>query len=125
MWESFSLLINPATQYLLTEGLGEPVPVHGEGSYYFDRTASIAAGAGTTVVKASPGRLRQVIVVAAGTGSGSVKFYDHPSAANGTVIAAIPATIAVGEIFPFQVPAAYGVTVLSVSSGPALCVSYD
>jgi hypothetical protein len=87
-------------------------------------TGTVAAGAGTTVVKGGPGRLVSVLVTTAGTGTGSVAFYDNASAGSGTEIGIVPATIAVGTFYTFNMPAANGITVVNVASGPALTVSF-
>ncbi len=88
----------------------------------FDHTATVAAGAGTTVLKAAGGRLRSVLVTAAGSGSGDVVFYDEAQAA-GTVIGLIPATVDIDTFTTFEMPAAIGITCVSVANGPALTVS--
>lgn len=91
----------------------------------FDRTVSVASGAANTVIKASPGRVRNVLVTTAGTGSGNVLFYDNATTNSGTVIAELPATIAVGTFYSFCMPAGLGIVCQNVSSGPVLTVSYD
>lgn len=87
-------------------------------------TAAVAGGAGNTVVSASPGRLCRVLVTTAGAGSGSVLIYDNASEASGTVLGVISAAAAVGGVSVFDMPAANGIVVANVASGPALTVSY-
>lgn len=87
-------------------------------------TAAVPTGAGNTVVKASAGRLCRVLVTTAGTGAGSVLIYDNASTNSGTVIGVIPATVAVGTYYTFDLPAANGITAENVASGPVLTVSY-
>ena len=88
-------------------------------------TGTVAAGAGTTPVSAQPGRLCRVLVTTAGTGSGDVLIYDNASTNSGTVVGIIPATIAIGTYYTFDMPVANGITVVNVTSGPALTVSYQ
>jgi hypothetical protein len=88
-------------------------------------TTTVAAAAGTTVILAAPGRLCRVLVTGAGSGSGNVTFFDNATTGTGTVIGVLPATVSVTGIpFDFQFPAANGITVTNVASGPALTVSY-
>lgn len=87
-------------------------------------TASVPSGAANTVVKASAGRLCRVIVTTAGSGAGNVLIYDNASTNSGTVIGVIPGTIAIGTYYTFDMPAANGITVANVASGPVLTVSY-
>jgi len=87
-------------------------------------TGTVASGAGNTVVKASAGRLCRVLVTTAGSGTGNVLFYDNASTNSGTVIGMVPATIAIGTFYTFDMPAVNGITVQNVASGPVLTVSY-
>lgn len=87
-------------------------------------TSSVASGAANTVVKASAGRLCRILVTTAGSGSGNVLVYDNASTNSGTVIGIVPATIAIGTFYNFEMPAANGITVQNVASGPVLTVSY-
>jgi hypothetical protein len=88
-----------------------------------DRTATVAAGAGTTACSSTPGRILSVLVTTAGTGTGQVLFYDNAAAGSGTIIAAIPATVAAGAFYAFGMPAAFGVVAVNPANGPALTVS--
>lgn len=91
----------------------------------FDQTAVVAAGAGTTPIKTSSGRIRNVLITAAGTGAGNVIGYDNPSAASGTIIAEFPATVAAGQFYSFCMPAGTGITFSNPSNGPGFTVSFD
>jgi len=91
----------------------------------FDQTATVASAAANTVIKAHAGRLRNVLVTTAGSGSGGVLIYDNATVGSGTVIGYVPATIAVGTFYVFAMPAAAGITVVNVASGPVLTVSFD
>ena len=86
-------------------------------------TANVPTGAGNTVVKAGATRLCRVLVTAAGTGTGNVTFYDNATTNAGTVLALIPATVAIGTTYDVQMPAANGVVATNVLSGPQLTVS--
>lgn len=87
-------------------------------------TVSVPSAAGNTIISAQPGRLGRVLVTTAGTGTGGVLFYDNATTNSGTVIGYIPATIAVGTYYTFDMPAAFGIVAVNVSSGPVLTVSY-
>ena len=91
----------------------------------FDQTVSVPTGVGNTVIKPRSGQLRRVLVTTAGTGAGQVNFYDNATTNSGTVIGSIPATVAVGTFYIFDMPAALGITVANVANGPVLTVSFD
>jgi hypothetical protein len=86
--------------------------------------ASVPSGAGNTILLVSPGRLLQVLVTATGTGSGDVLIFDNATTNSGLVIGVIPATATIGTLFSFDMPAAFGIVVQNVASGPALTVSW-
>lgn len=88
------------------------------------QTRAVAAGTGTApvVVKATPGILTTVVVTAAG--SAQLNIYDNPSAASGTILAAIPASATVGQIFAVHMPANLGITAGQVSGSPAVTVAF-
>jgi hypothetical protein len=88
-------------------------------------TASVPTGAANTVVTAGPGWLRRALVTTAGSGAGDVLVYDNATTNSGIVIGIIPATVAIGTQFTFEMPAANGIVVVNVASGPVLTVSYD
>jgi hypothetical protein len=87
------------------------------GSAYVSCTAATA-----TVVKASPGRLCKLIVIASGTAA--VSIYDNASAASGTVIFTIPANAATGTIYDLHISATLGIYVGGVTNSPALLATY-
>ena len=91
-------------------------------------TASVPAGAGTTVVKASPGRISRGLVTASGT-TGTLTCYDNASTGSGTVIAIFPGTTSVatevtGTSQQFDTPAANGITCVGATNSPAVTISY-
>lgn len=98
-----------------------PIPVAQPGG---SATGTVASAAANTVIKASPGRLCRVLVTTAGSGTGNVLIYDNATTNSGTVIGMVPATIAIGTFYTFDMPAAAGITVQNVASGPVLTVSY-
>lgn len=61
----------------------------------------------TTVVKSGAGRLARIIVVA---GTGAVTAYDN-TAGSGTILWT-KTTVAVGDIYEIDIPAATGITVV-------------
>ena len=91
----------------------------------FDQTASIPTGAGNTVIKPRSGQLRRVLVTTAGTGTGNVQFFDNATTNSGTVIGMVPATIAIGNYYTFDMPAALGIVCQNVLNGPVMTVSFD
>lgn len=129
MWSSSGAAggnLSPATLVRDAAGNVAVVGVGGELSAGLGgkATAAVPTGAANTVVKAAAGRLCRVLVTAAGTGAGSVLIYDNATTNSGTVIGVIPATVAVGTYYTFDLPAANGITVANVASGPALTVGY-
>ncbi len=87
-------------------------------------TTSVPSGAANTVITPNPGRLTQVLVTTAGTGSGNVLIYDNATTNSGVVVGVIPATIAVGTIYQFEMPLANGATAQNVANGPVLTVAW-
>jgi hypothetical protein len=87
-------------------------------------TASVPSGAANNVVSTEPGRLARVLVTTAGTGADNVLIYDNATTNSGVVIGIVPSTIAIGAYYIFDMPAAAGITVANVASGPVLTVSY-
>ena len=86
-------------------------------------TTALAAGAGTVVVEAAPGRLCRVVVTAAGS-TGAVTIYDNASSATGIVLAVIPGSAAVGAVYEVQMPAANGIVAAAAAPSVALPVAY-
>lgn len=89
------------------------------------RTAAVAAAAGTTVIKASPGRIIRVVVTTAGTATDNITLYDNASAGSGLVLGVIPGGGTVGAIITLDMPAVNGITAVNVASGPAVTVAYS
>lgn len=87
-------------------------------------TAAIAAGAGTTVVKNAPGRVATITVTTAGTSTDNGIVYDN-TAGSGTILAVVAGGTAVGTILTVNLPAAIGITVVNVASGPAFTVGFS
>lgn len=86
-------------------------------------TAYVAAAAGTTVIKNSKGRLCKVQVTT--LGATALTFYDHASAASGSIIGIIPASAAAGGApITFDWPAANGITGDFLAGSPAVSISY-
>jgi hypothetical protein len=86
-------------------------------SVYAEKTAAIASAAGTTVVKGAPGRVINALVTTAGTSPNNALIYDN-TAGSGTVLAEILGGTTVGTQITIQMPAAAGITVVNVASGP-------
>jgi hypothetical protein len=87
-----------------------------------EATAAIASAAATTTVKNAPGRVISALVTTAGTGGDNATITDGPS---GTVLAVILGSAAVGAQVTIGLPAAVGITVVNVASGPAFTVGYN
>ena len=88
-------------------------------------TATVAAGAGTTVIKKTPGRLARVVVTGA-VPTGALTFYDNATTGSGTVLAVIPASgVVTGQAYDIQMPAANGITAVGAVGSAAVTVSYS
>lgn len=121
--QSSTLATIPASTVIAThvEGTNSAhVQVMSEGG---NLTVAVAAGtAGNTVVKNVAALLARVLVTTAGTNSMSI--YDNATTTSGTVIGIIPANTPAGSIFPFQMPAANGITVGGNSNNPGVTIAY-
>lgn len=87
-----------------------------------EKAAAIATGAATTTVKNAPGRVINALVTTAGTGGDNATVTDGPG---GTLLAVILGSAAVGAQVPISMPAAIGITVVNVASGPAFTLGYN
>jgi hypothetical protein len=85
-------------------------------------TAAIASAGATTTVKNAPGRVISALVTTAGTGGDNAQILDGPS---GTVLAVILGSAAVGAQVTIDLPAAVGIVVVNVASGPAFTLGYN
>jgi hypothetical protein len=86
--------------------------------------SAVAVSSSLTVVKASAGYLSGILVTTAGT-STAMTVYDNASAASGTAIGVIPATATAGSYWPFNMPAANGITCSGSATNPAVTVAYS
>lgn len=86
--------------------------------------SGVAVSSSVTVVKNAPGYLSGVLVTTAGT-SQSMTIYDNASAASGTVIGVVPSGATAGQYYPFNMPAANGITCSGSSNNPAVTVAYS
>lgn len=84
-------------------------------------TLAVPAGASDTVVKAKPGAVGTIVVTA--TGTTPLQVYDNATTGSGTIIAALPASPAIGA-YPFNIAAQNGITVKGSASNPAVLVSF-
>lgn len=85
-------------------------------------TTAITA-AGTTVLKAGPGRVVMVAVTA--SAAGVVTIYDNASAGSGTVLFATPASPTVGTVYSVNLPAANGITVVAASTPSSVTIGWS
>lgn len=82
------------------------------------------------VVKASPGRLMQIVVTAVGTTSGGLTINDcttvAAAAASNVMFSVLLADMTVGQIITLDVPALNGIVVSAVPGGgsPIYAISY-
>ena len=91
-----------------------------------EATANVLTGAATTIVKGQSGRLVNVVITTAGTSSDNATIYDNATAASGKILAVIPGgTTLTGAAVSIDLPAANGITVVNVASGPAFTVGYS
>lgn len=90
-------------------------------------TTTVTTGATSVVIKNSPGVLGSVLVTAAGTGTGSIVFYDSDVATttNKTIIGTtITTALPVSQLLTFNMPANVGILVVQITNGPAMTISY-
>jgi hypothetical protein len=86
-------------------------------------TTAFAAGtSANTVIKATAGRLCNIVVTTLGTAALSI--YDNASTNSGTILMQIPASAAAGTIYQLNMPAANGITVAGVANSPGLTISW-
>ena len=84
-------------------------------------TPVAASKASDTIIKAIPGRLCRVLVTT--TGTNAMLLYDNASGHIGTIIGALPASPAVGNVYDFQMPAMAGITVEGDANNPGVTIS--
>lgn len=96
----------------------EALTTYGGTSY----KAVAASTATDTVVKAAPGRLCRVVVIA--TAANPMAIYDNASAGSGTQIGALPANPAVGSSYDFHVPVSNGITIKGSATNPGVVVTF-
>ena len=90
-----------------------------------EKTYAVPAGAGTYTVKAAgPGRVISATITTAGTSSDNATIYDN-TAGSGTILAVIAGGGTVGAQQVIDLPAAIGITVVNVASGPAFTLGYN
>jgi hypothetical protein len=94
-------------------------------------SVQIPAGASTKTILVSPGRLGQIAVTATGTASGLVEIFDgiattvgDVTTVSGNILAVIPANATAGTLFTFDMPCAFGLTVVNIADGPAFSVAW-
>lgn len=105
---------SPISWYAIFDDAGNSVKA--------EKTAAIAAGAGTSTVKNAGGRVVNALVTTAGTGGDNLTITDGPS---GTVLAVILGSSAVGTQVTIDLPAAVGIVAVNVSGGPAVTIGYN
>ncbi|HXM32265.1 MAG TPA: hypothetical protein VN921_01335 [Chthoniobacterales bacterium] len=91
------------------------------GSPQEDSTQAIAAGISGVALLNGPGRLRRIVVTAAGTAS--TTFYDDPAAAQGTVLFVTPAVPPLGMIYELDFPVSNSVWAVGIAGSAALTVN--
>lgn len=134
------LVTNPDTGALIVESTGAVDPsddpanlnVDASGNLRTSGGVSFATNIGAAVaVKATPGRLRRIIILAPGSGSGV--FSVNNSATTGTAAAAnliwtrAFGDVKAGDIYEVDVPCSVGITVSAVPGAgtPLLALVYD
>lgn len=88
------------------------------------QTTPIAAGtvANTVVSNVGGGRICSILVTT--TGTNPMLVYDNASTNSGTIIAALPASPAIG-LYTFGLPAAAGITVAGNAANPAVTIGWE
>jgi len=88
------------------------------------QVAVAVAAAGSANVKASPGRLCNLLVTVAGTAS--LILYDNAAGgATGTIIGITPATTTVGQILELNIPAAVGISAIGGVGSPGVTIGFN
>lgn len=86
------------------------------------QTTAVAAGVSSdTVISAAAGKICRILVTT--TGTNPLQVYDNATAGSGLIIAALPASPAIG-IYDFQMPAANGITVKGNAANPAVTIGW-
>lgn len=88
-------------------------------------SAAIPVTAGTTVVKAAPGRVISATITTAGTSTDNATIYDNSTTGSGTILAVIAGGGTVGNRIVIDAPALNGITVVNVASGPAFTLGFS
>lgn len=105
-----------------------PMPIYSQGS--FSTALNVTAA---KVIKATPGRIARIVVLSAGTTSGSFTINDNNqtggtnTAANQIFTIAFNGTgVAPGAVFALDFPCKVGITVSAVPSAgsPVIAISY-
>jgi hypothetical protein len=88
-------------------------------------TVAIPQGvAPLVVVKASEGRLFNIVITT--TGSTSISIYDNASAASGKILFTTPASTPLGTIYYLNMPALNGITVAAqTGTTPAFTMAFS
>ena len=107
---------SPKSAYSIYDDAGNSVKA--------EKTAAIASAAATTVIKGAPGRVVNVLVTTAGTSTDNATIYDN-TAGSGTILGVVLGGTAVGTQITIDMPAANGITVVNVASGPAFTLGYS
>jgi hypothetical protein len=108
---------SPVSAYTIYDDAGNSVKA--------ELTKAIATGVATTVVKSASGRLVNVVITTAGTGTDNATIYDN-TAGSGAILAVIPGgTTLTGGQVAIDLPCANGITVVNVSGGPAFTLGYS
>ena len=87
-----------------------------------NQTAVIAAAA-SGVIKASQGRLCNMLITVAGTAA--ITLYDNASAASGTIIGITPAVTTAGTVYQFQLPAVNGIYASGGAGSPGVTIGFN
>lgn len=85
------------------------------------RTVAVPANAADVVVKAGPGWVAKIVVTT--TGANPIQVYDNASAGSGTIVAALPASPAIGT-YVVGMPCVNGITIKGSATNPAVTVSF-
>jgi len=59
------------------------------------------------------------------TGTHAMVIWDNASGHTGTIIGALPANPAVGQVYDFQMPAAAGITVQGDANNPGVTIGWS
>lgn len=93
--------------------------------FFYPQYALVAATTATdTVIKSAGGGVLGKITVTT-TGANPMQIYDNATAGSGALIASLPASPTLGQIFAFDIPVVNGITIKGSATNPGVTVLWS